>query len=1693
MVGKASKGKPFGGGNLDTFNQGSNSASGYLSQDGPKKNLDKKKVSNAQETNNTILLGMYTSGGRNSASDPSPSSSDLSEMIRSGDLQTKTSALESLIRHHVNGDAQNHMIMHVIKYLTPVSDHYIKKLVLYFWEVVDKTDEDGNLLSEIILICSFLRNDLEHPNEYIRGLTLRFLAKVHEKELVEPLVSAVVQNVSHRVPYVRRNAALAVHAIYKRFPELLPDVVDVIKGALYVEADISARRHLFDALVDAAPEQAAAFLGEYCSSHDIANAGSAFLQSVMEFARQRISLSVSEKAQYVPVLFAILQSSSFVVRYDCASTLRRLSTSPSAITQAAHTYIDILRQYSDNTVRLIILSQLHQMKERFAEVLRSSSLLDVLSILHEEMGGLTEIRESVWDLATHLISAATVGNFVSAIRKELRRVRDEIGDALNQLLLRKTGGGRGGGSASNTFGTSIAGGLPSGSGGESGGASTSSSAEASSPALVALEEYRMKLLKALDAAAQRFPKEVGELIMAWLPEFHLHHPALVRCNGAYEGGVGKGGNPMSTNLAAEDSHLTSQKHQYSGTGSSRTGGTGGGGGEMEYAPSEYGDGEDGAKEDGGVGSNPAVWSGGGGRASSHPFGRLATLSESGNVEMMVVFKRILLAQERAFRRPPGRARGGRRWRTTTTATRLTGGDGMGGAVAAPAATTMGGASASTAGALARLRQIFPQIGQSNVLRAALWLFGAFSSPDPSPAAANPHFFGLGGGAAFPIFASPEEEEAEWKAERGVNGNDGRGKEAVVLHGAAAVLAMLRQELGILPLTVPKKTMHACVEEMLQSSGGGAGGGSGSFVGAAGGMHAVTTVLEDGTYGITYVPNVAPPSYEDDGGKKGGGNGPSSSGMMMMRVGGGSGELAGGNPGDSTDGGGMLGESSGSGGMGIGGVGEGGSSTTGGLEAELHHSHPFDSSRTFLRSMVVEGDGFLVSALASTIVRLVHLQEASGNPAAGVVAREAGLVMLQEILRYGETAVQQEPYSAASFVHFRPLGGADTGREGGAKERSGTPGRSGGMLLFEEDTEEQLRVSISLLSLPSAWPPKATRNSHEEEEDPGSALALSGAHPLVRETLQTSLEFLTPTPPLSLLGRRSFPLGQPARVVEEWEEPHYSGVGSEEEEEDEGKRGEKGTAGTTRHRGPPRLLDALVSPSSAGSPHHKEIGVGLPFALNPGLLAMWRRSMNTPLFFSSLVTTGPGEEEEEGEAFGVEEGILKDEDGMEGGGVKGAGYGKDADRPALTSSALASSWKHGGGPSAAGVVGSSCYSAPPLPGFVEASLAYLRHLERVVPLSGTNDPIYCECSVHLQEFHLTVHWRLLNCTSSFLQHIVIDLISLGGIKLCERPQVTSLKPFEQLTMTSSLKVDGTETGIIFGYLLFDYPDGNSACVVLNNIEVDILNYVHPVTEMPQNEFRRKWQISEWENRIGISTTIAAVQAAYRKRLGGGGGTLLIDASGNDRRLKEGGEGQEEEREESEEAERFPPSAAAASLEMYIDLVAQTLNVGRIATEAEGEEDRMAQILGIMEPFSLYRNRCGASGVGEKDGEMVKCSSEEVNRTGMEEGGDPRGNEENPSKKVEEETAARGSLWGSASNVSVGSCASCTLAARTTFGEDVLVHISVECDNTGPSAAVNGGTISGFVRIRSTTHTVAYGVGKKLNGLHSQLSLLQGQES
>lgn len=100
----------------------------------------------------------------------------------------------------------------------------------------------------------------QHPNEYIRGSTLRFLQKIKEPELLEPLIPTIRACLEHRHSYVRKNAVFCVYAIYTAHEALLVDAPELISIFLAAEADATCRRNAFVMLCYTARERAVEYL-----------------------------------------------------------------------------------------------------------------------------------------------------------------------------------------------------------------------------------------------------------------------------------------------------------------------------------------------------------------------------------------------------------------------------------------------------------------------------------------------------------------------------------------------------------------------------------------------------------------------------------------------------------------------------------------------------------------------------------------------------------------------------------------------------------------------------------------------------------------------------------------------------------------------------------------------------------------------------------------------------------------------------------------------------------------------------------------------------------------------------------------------------------------------------------------------------------------------------------------------------------------------------------------------------------------------------------------------------------------------------------------------------------------------------------------------------------------------------------------
>ena len=300
-----------------------------------------------------------------------------------------------------------------------------------------------------ILICQNLRNNLQHPNEYIRGVTLRFLCRIHEEDILEPLVPSITENLEHRHSFVRRNAVMCLNELYKlpRGDQLFQDAPALVATFLGAEQDLSAKRNAFMFLSNHDPDRAVAYLSanldklidwgailqmavldlirkaspppppppttaQRSQAHARLRAGArCTTRSALARARGKRSCGAQvcrtkpqDKSKYVKIIFALLSSTKPAVVYDCATTLTALSQAPTAIRAAANCFCQLLVTHSDNNVKLIVLDRLRELRAAHADIL-AELLMDVMRALAAPA---FDIRRKILDLAMDLITPKNI-------------------------------------------------------------------------------------------------------------------------------------------------------------------------------------------------------------------------------------------------------------------------------------------------------------------------------------------------------------------------------------------------------------------------------------------------------------------------------------------------------------------------------------------------------------------------------------------------------------------------------------------------------------------------------------------------------------------------------------------------------------------------------------------------------------------------------------------------------------------------------------------------------------------------------------------------------------------------------------------------------------------------------------------------------------------------------------------------------------------------------------------------------------------------------------------------------------------------------------------------------------------------------------------------------------------------------------
>ena len=143
------------------------------------------------------------------------------------------------------------------------------------------------------------------------------------------------------------------------------------------------------------------------------------------------------------------------------------------------------------------------------------------------------------------------------------------------------------------------------------------------------------------------------------------------------------------------------------------------------------------------------------------------------------------------------------------------------------------------------------------------------------------------------------------------------------------------------------------------------------------------------------------------------------------------------------------------------------------------------------------------------------------------------------------------------------------------------------------------------------------------------------------------------------------------------------------------------------------------------------------------------------------------------------------------------------------------------------------------------------LNRILQLTGFSDPVYAEAYVTVHHYDIVLDVTVINRTKETLQNLCLELATMGDLKLVERPQNYTLAPESSKQIKANIKVSSTETGVIFGNIVYETSSNvlERNVIVLNDIHIDIMDYISPAS-CADVAFRTMWAEFEWENKVHL---------------------------------------------------------------------------------------------------------------------------------------------------------------------------------------------------------------------------------------------------
>lgn len=211
---------------------------------------------------------------------------------------------------------------------------------------------------------------------------------------------------------------MAVYAIYLTNDFLVSDAPELIHTILVSEMDAACQKNAFLVLSHTAPELAASY---FVSINDRLAALDPLMQlAIIDFIRADSAIHEENVPSNTQGVVTLLQSSSNVVKFEAATALVQLSSSPAAVKAVASCYIDLIVKETDNNAKLLVLDNFRNLQAAHSTIV-NETILDVLRVLGAS--DLT-VRLKALDLLMAGVTSRQAHDLVSFLVQECERSSD---------------------------------------------------------------------------------------------------------------------------------------------------------------------------------------------------------------------------------------------------------------------------------------------------------------------------------------------------------------------------------------------------------------------------------------------------------------------------------------------------------------------------------------------------------------------------------------------------------------------------------------------------------------------------------------------------------------------------------------------------------------------------------------------------------------------------------------------------------------------------------------------------------------------------------------------------------------------------------------------------------------------------------------------------------------------------------------------------------------------------------------------------------------------------------------------------------------------------------------------------------------------------------------------------------------------